>query len=135
MVRLPSSFAGPVRLALFLLFSVLSSTQAMYAHPAWGIVVDDQGIIYFADISGTHFGKVWRLDLSGKAVVVLDHFHAHNVSLDADGNLVTAHGELPHVMIRVDKRGHIDTLFLSEDHHSFFGGNATYAPNGDILFG
>ena len=67
----------------------------MEAHPSWGIIVDKNRNIYFADISHNQRGSLWKL-------------HAN---------------------------GTLDTLYHSLDFNQFFGGNATYAPNGKIYFG
>jgi sugar lactone lactonase YvrE len=67
--------------------------------------------------------------------LLLSDFHAHNVSLDTDGNLVTAHGEGHHTMVRVAGNKVTDTLFTSLSFEEFNGGNCTYTSNGDIIFG
>ncbi len=105
------------------------------AHPAWGIVVDGQGNIYFTDIFHNGRGSLWKLHHNGTLELLLRDFHAHNVSLDADGNPVSAHGEEHHTMVRLKGSVVSDTLFSTTDIEEFFGGNCTYTKNGDILFG
>jgi hypothetical protein len=106
-----------------------------YTHPAWGICVDDEGYIYFADIHHNEMGSVWKLSPDGGLELLFKNFHAHNVSLDSKGNLYTAHGEGDHIMIKRSKcGGQIDTLFITQNHNDFFGGNCTYAKN-KIYFG
>ena len=109
--------------------------EALLAHPPWGISVDAQGNIYFADIFHNGRGSVWKLNSDEKLELLLSDFHAHNVSLDASGNLITGHGEGTHTMVRVNRDGGLDTLHHSTDHKAFFGGNCTYSQAGEILFG
>lgn len=109
-------------------------SQLTYAHPSWGIVVDEYENIYFADILHNGMGSVWKLTNKGKLELLLENFHAHNVSLDADGNLVAAHGENNHTMVRLKADGRIDTLYHRLNHKEFNGGNCTYTPFGEIVF-
>lgn len=120
-----------MRFLFVLLFVLCSSIQAL-AHPAYGIVVDKYRNIYFADIHHNGRGSVWKLHNSGKFELLLSDFHAHNVAIDEEGNIYTAHGEGNHTMVRISKEG-IDTLHQAWDHHDFFGGNCTYS-EGDIYF-
>lgn len=115
---------------LFLLFL----PKFLPAHPSWGIVVDPQRNIYFADITHYGMGAVWKLTKDGELKLLLKDFHAHNVSLDQDANLVTAHGENNHTMIKLYPSGAIDTLHHVYNYKDFFGGNCTYSPRGEILF-
>lgn len=119
-------------LIVFFTFLVISRLQA---HPSWGIVVDKHRNIYFADIAHNGRGSVWKLTNKGILELLLSNFHAHNVSLDKDGNLVTAHGEGHHTMVRMLPDGSLDTLYHTENHKDFFGGNCTYSYNDEILFG
>lgn len=75
------------------------------------------------------------LDKDNKLTLLLRDFHAHNVSLDKQGNPVSAHGEEHHTMVRVKPSGKLDTLFHTYNLEEFFGGNCTYTPQGEILFG
>lgn len=109
-------------------------TQITNAHPSWGIVVDKNENIYFADIMHNGMGSVWKLTNNGKLELLFENFHAHNVSLDADGNLITAHGENNHTMVRLNTNGTIDTLYHCLNHKEFNGGNCTYTPFGEIVF-
>ena len=79
-------------------------------------------------------GSVWKLTPEGKLILLLSDFHAHNVSLDKEDQLITAHGEEHHTMIRLEDSGAVDTLITKNDYRYFFGGNCTYALNDDIFF-
>lgn len=114
---------------IFILFPLLPS-----AHPAWGILVDKNRNVYFADIVHNGRGSVWKLSSNGELELLLSDFHAHNVNLDSKGYLVTAHGEGNHTMVRLLPHGKIDTLITTQDIYAFFGGNCTYSPSGEILF-
>jgi len=116
-------------------FAVLFCVQALWAHPSWGIVVDSHRNIYFADIVHNGRGSVWKLSHDGKLSLLLSDFHAHNVCLDNKGRLVTAHGEGDHTMLRLEADGTFDTLVRTQDHNAFFGGNCSYTPQGNIIFG
>ncbi|GAB5399301.1 MAG: hypothetical protein Aureis2KO_08860 [Aureisphaera sp.] len=80
-------------------------------------------------------GSVWKYTPEGELILLLGNFHAHNVSLDSHSNVITAHGENSHTMVRLNNVGSIDTLHHSLDYREFSGGNCTYAPNGEIVFG
>ena len=104
------------------------------AHPSWGIVVDHERNIYFADITHNGRGSVWKLNHSEKLELLLSDFHAHNVNLDKNGNLVTAHGEGDHTMIRMTNGQLLDTLYQKFNWDEFFGGNCAYSKSGNIYF-
>jgi hypothetical protein len=64
------------------LLLVLAPTLAS-AHPAWGIVADSQGRVYFSDLE-----TVWRLDPDGHLSVFrpgVEGVHVHELALAADG--------------------------------------------------
>lgn len=58
------------------------------AHPAWGIVADRQGQIYFSDLEAT-----WRIDARGRLSVFragVSGRHTHDLNTDEAGNLYGA---------------------------------------------
>ena len=121
---------------IILIFIGVFIIQTSNAHPAWGIVVDKYKNIYFADIGHNGMGSVWKLTNKGKLKLLLQNFHAHNVSLDKENNLITAHGETPHTLVRVRQNGMIDTLYHTIDYKEFFGGNCAWsANNGKVIYG
>lgn len=119
---------------LITLFSLFLIGFEGMAHPPWGLVIDKQNNIYFADIVHNGRGSVWKLHSNGYLELLLRDFHAHNVSLDAKGHLITAHGEGHHTVVRFHANGQIDTLHTATDYRQFFGGNCTYSPSGRIIF-
>lgn len=118
-----------------LVFTALIISFQLAAHPSWGIVVDKKRNIYFADITHNGRGSVWKVTNEGELILLLQDFHAHNVNLDSEGNIVTAHGEMDeHYMVRLKKDGSIDTLVNANDYTIFNGGNSFYTPKGEIIF-
>lgn len=114
-----------------LLFSFATSI----AHPSWGLVIDDDGNFYFADIMHNERGSLWKLDSNGLLTLLQRDFHAHNVNLDSNGNLIAASGEMDeHFMLRILPDGQIDTLISASDYKIFNGGNCSYTPNHEIIF-
>ena len=122
-----------LRLCCLFVISFFAFLQ-LVAHPAWGIVVDENRNIYFADIAHHQRGAVWKLTAEGELKLLLRNFHAHNVSLDKEGRLVTSHGENTQRLIRINLDGSLDTLFQSTNFQDFNGGNSTYSLQGNIFF-
>ncbi|HEY5884442.1 MAG TPA: hypothetical protein VIT88_07125 [Pyrinomonadaceae bacterium] len=62
---------------------VLSSISTL-AHPAWGIVVDRQGQVYFSDLK-----NIWKIDTQGKLSVFRGgtDTHTHELNIDEAGNV------------------------------------------------
>lgn len=56
------------------------------AHPAWGIVVDRQGQVYFSDLK-----NVWKIDAQGRlSLFRAGRDHTHDLNIDEAGNLYGA---------------------------------------------
>ncbi len=58
--------------------------QTTQAHEGWGIVVDRQGQIYFADIPKN---TIWRITREGKLEAFLRDKHSHALVLGEDGSI------------------------------------------------
>lgn len=74
-------------LIMSLVAVALLAPLAVTAHPTWGIVVDQQGQVYFSDLV-----TVWRIDAQGKLSVFragADR-HTHELGIDEAGNLYGA---------------------------------------------
>ncbi|MEL7534510.1 MAG: hypothetical protein AAFN10_24600, partial [Bacteroidota bacterium] len=78
------------------------------AHPSWGIVAAPNGDLYFVDVLH-HDGSLWKLSPNGDCSLVLRDFHAHDLQIDAQGNLWLAQmiwregeieGEGQHMLLR-----------------------------------
>jgi sugar lactone lactonase YvrE len=69
--------------AIITLYVLLADSVS--AHPAWGIVVDGQGQIYFSDIE-----TIWKIDAQGKLTVFragVNGRHTHEITLDENNIL------------------------------------------------
>lgn len=56
-----------------------------FAHPAWGIVVDNQGQVYVSDLE-----TIWKIDAQGRQSVSREGVsgrHTHELTIDEGGNL------------------------------------------------
>ena len=94
-----------------------------FAHPASGIVVDDQGRIYFL------FDSLYRIDPSGKLSVVQENTGGHWLALDAKGAF--AHATLK-IYKRATADGAIPALIYGDGAPLVIGldGNLYYGSNG-----
>lgn len=71
----------------WLLLLALTSPHSLWAHPAWGLVVDTvQQVIYFSDLE-----QVWRIDAEGKAAIFVHNVHSHDLFLGPSGVLYGEH--------------------------------------------
>ncbi len=123
------------RFRILIWFSILTlGSSDLGGHPAWGIGVDAQNRIYFADLFHFGQGSVWEFIPGQSLTPIYKDFHAHNVQVLTDGSLFTAHGESPYFGIRRSPSGKVDTLIRSPDYARFFGGNCSIAPDGRIYF-
>ena len=93
------------------------------AHPASGIVVDDQGCIYFL------FDSLYRIDASGKLSVVAENAGGHWLALDAKGNFANA---TPKIYKRATPDGATPALIYGNGAPLVIGldGNLDYGTNG-----
>jgi hypothetical protein len=93
------------------------------AHPASGIVVDDQGRIYFL------FDSLYRIEPSGKLSVVQRNTGGHWLALDARGAFANA---TPKIYKRGTPEGAIPALIYGDGAPLVIGldGNLYYGTNG-----
>jgi sugar lactone lactonase YvrE len=75
--------------AVIVLCAVVT-TQA-WAHPGSGIVVDQQGQVFFQDIVGH---TIWKIDAQGKLTKYYDGLGGHWMALDVEGSFSRA--KIPH---------------------------------------
>jgi len=94
-----------------------------FAHPASGIVVDDQGRIYFL------FDSLYRIDPSGKLSVVQENAGGHWLALDANGAFANVR---PKIYKRATPDGAIPALIYGDGAPLVIGldGNLYYGSNG-----
>jgi sugar lactone lactonase YvrE len=89
---------------IIVLYAVVT-TQA-WAHPGSGIVVDQQGQVFFQDILGR---AIWKIDAQGKLTKYYDKLGGHWMALDAEGSFsrarilhferITPDGEKPALVV------------------------------------
>lgn len=114
-----------------MLFSISNDIKA---HPSWGIVVDDNGNIYIADVMHHGDGGLCMIDANHESLTVIqDDLHAHNIVADKGGRIWIAvdiwregsiEGEGHHYLIKyAPKENLLDTLLFTDDEDVFFGNN------------
>ena len=62
-------------------------SRSVSAHPSSGIVVDQQGQVFFQDIVG---GAIWKIDAQGKLTKYYDKLGGHWMALDGEGSFSRA---------------------------------------------
>jgi sugar lactone lactonase YvrE len=111
------------------------------AHPPWGITVDHQGRVYFADID--HGNHIWRIEAAGELTSVVSGRHSHDLHLDRAGNLFVAHvayipdGERwESRLLKVEPSGASSvTIPPTTDRKRFWGNAFTRDRGGNVYFG
>lgn len=78
------SFRSSIIIVLAVLAGCLFSARIARAHEGWGIVVDRQGQIYFADIPTN---TIWRITREGKLEAFLKDRHSHALVLGENGSI------------------------------------------------
>ena len=105
------------------------------AHPSYGILVGEDGTVYFADVMHLGRGALWALQSDGRLDTLERDFHAHGLAIDENGLLYAAHGEDTHLLITYLPLGERDTLIRTDDEERFFGGNWAMSPSGEVYYG
>lgn len=111
------------------------------AHPSWGIVVDENGCIYFADVMHNGDGSLWRLDPSTSELdLVYSNFHVHQIYLHQSNQIIAAiakwrsgeiEGEGHNYLFKFDTNlKKLDTLIFTDDWDEFHG--QTFAVSNDL---
>jgi sugar lactone lactonase YvrE len=111
------------------------------AHPPWGIAVDHQGRVYFADVD--HGNHIWRIDGPGKLTSVVSGRHSHDLHLDRTGSLFLAHvafipdgGRWESRLLKVEPSGASSvTIPPTADRKRFWGNAFTLDRDGNVYFG
>lgn len=117
---------GLRRMTLCALFTLLFLTapSLVAAHPAVGIVVDEDGGVFYSDTQ-----QVWRIDRDGRRSVAVPHVHTHELWFDAEGNLFGEHlryagGRWDHRIWRRSRAGVVTNVIgarsgFREDYRDF----------------
>ena len=76
---------------ILVIASFALAARTASAHPSSGIVVDQQGQVYFQDAVGR---AIWNIDAQGKLTKYYDKLGGHWMALDAEGSFSRA--KIPH---------------------------------------
>lgn len=118
----------------FLLILVFVSSTSIFAHPSWGIVVDDNGCIYFADVMHNGDGTLWRLDPNTESLeAVFKKFHAHQIYINNKSEIFAGiaiwrsgeiEGEGHNYLFKYETNTKtLDTLLFTDDWDEYHGQN------------
>jgi len=118
----------------FLLILVFVSSTSIFAHPSWGIVVDDNGCIYFADVMHNGDGTLWRLDPNTESLeAVFKKFHAHQIYINNNSEIFAGiaiwrsgeiEGEGHNYLFKYETNTKtLDTLLFTDDWDEYHGQN------------
>ena len=132
--------------ALFVLFFLSSLPFNLQAHPSWGIVVDENGCIYFVDVMHNGDGTLWKLDPNSRKLDLLySNFHAHQIYINKPNEIITSiakwrtgeiEGEGHNYLFKYDiNLKKLDTLLFTDDWDEFHGQNFAVSKNlKDVYF-
>jgi sugar lactone lactonase YvrE len=127
----------------FILSVLFLTGNPVSSHPSWGIAIDTKGTIYFADILHNGIGTIWKIDPAGQVSELLTDFHAHDLQMDAEGNLWVAEdrwiqgvieGEGQQTLLKITPEGKKQTIIFTEDRDEFFGGSFALGPDSSVYF-
>ena len=98
----------PISTAILVMASFALPARTALAHPSSGIVVDQQGQVFFQDILGR---AIWKIDAQGKLTKYYDKLGGHWMALDAEGRFSRA--RLPFFQ-RITPDGERPTLVVAD---------------------
>ena len=110
------------------------NASSILAHPSWGIVVDDNGCIYFADVMHNGDGTLWRLDPNTEELeAVFKKFHAHQIYINNKNEIFAGiaiwrtdeiEGEGHNYLFKYETNTKtLDTLLFTDDWDEYHGQN------------
>jgi sugar lactone lactonase YvrE len=114
----------PIPTTILVIASLALSARTVSAHPSSGIVVDQQGQIFFQDILG---GAIWKIDAQGKLTKYYDKLGGHWMALDAKGSFSRADLKL---VKRITPSGTRPSLILADG-----GAPIVVNPDGNLYYG
>jgi sugar lactone lactonase YvrE len=112
----------PTAILVIASFAVPARTAS--AHPSSGIVVDEQGQVFFQDIRGR---AIWKIDAQGKLTKCYDKLGGHWMALDGKGSFSRADLKL---VERVTPLGAKPTLLIADG-----GAPIVVNPDGNMCYG
>jgi sugar lactone lactonase YvrE len=110
--------------AILVIASLVSLARTASAHPSSGIVVDEQGQVFFQDIVA---GAIWKIDAKGNLTKYYDQLGGHWMALDPDGHFARA--SLTFVK-RITPPGARPTLLVADG-----GAPIAVHPDGNLYYG
>jgi hypothetical protein len=81
------SVSGRIPTTILVITSIALGAQPTSAHPSSGIVVDQQGQVFFQDIVGS---AIWKIDVQGNLTKYYDKLGGHWMVLDSNGSFARA---------------------------------------------
>jgi sugar lactone lactonase YvrE len=114
----------PVLATFLVVASLALPARTASAHPSSGIVVDQEGQVFFQDILG---GAIWMIDAQGKVTKYCDKLGGHWMALDASGILSRADVKL---VKRITPTGAKPTLLVADG-----GAPIVVDPDGNLFYG
>lgn len=108
-----------------------------FAHPGSGIVVSDEGTVYFCDVGRE---TIWRIDAGGEAAAHVRGTWTHSLALDADGLLYyereeSVGGAFPCSLWRVGADGEPERLIEAQlDRRMFSGPGFVLGRDGSVYY-
>jgi len=131
--RLPSR---PLFRTLITALAVIAGFAVVaMAHPSFGIVVGQDGTVYFTDVLHHGRGTLWALRPDGRLDTLAKDLHAHSLAIDENGLIYAANGEDDQTLVTFMPMGERDTLICTDDEERFAGGNWAISPWGEIYYG
>jgi sugar lactone lactonase YvrE len=112
----------PTTIVVMASFALLARTAS--AHPSSGIVVDQQGQVFFQDIVA---GAIWKIDPQGHLTKFHDKMGGHWMALDGDGSFSRADLKL---VKRITPSGARPTLLVADG-----GAPIVVNPDGNLYYG
>jgi sugar lactone lactonase YvrE len=112
----------PATILVIASLAVLGRTAS--AHPSSGIVVDQQGQVFFQDIVS---GAIWKIDTQGNLMKSYDRLGGHWMALDGEGSFTRADLKL---VKRVTPSGARPTLLVADG-----GAPIVVNPDGNLYYG
>jgi sugar lactone lactonase YvrE len=112
----------PATILVIASLALLARTAS--AHPSSGIVVDQEGQVFFQDILG---GAIWKIDAQGKVTKYYDKLGGHWMALDANGSFSRADLKL---VKRITPSGAKPTLLVADG-----GAPIVVDPDGNLYYG
>jgi sugar lactone lactonase YvrE len=114
----------PIPVAILIIACFELPSRTVSAHPSSGIVVDEQGQVFFQDILGH---AIWKIDAHGKLTKYDDKLGGHRMALDVQGSFSRADLKL---FKRITPFGSKPTLLVADG-----GAPIVVDPDGNLYYG